>query len=134
MAIAHRSALPIVRGQRLFIRSIDAADHEPVGAFFAMHGHRAAVPAEGLIGKLVGDVVAVVATQLTDDGVRIDDLFVAPELRRKRVGRFMIDELARVAASMHREWLIVEDAGPAAEFWRKVGFTPGEQRWQRRTR
>jgi hypothetical protein len=28
----------------------------------------------------------------------------------------------------------VEDAGPAAEFWQRVGFTPREQRWQRRTR
>jgi GNAT superfamily N-acetyltransferase len=134
MAIAHRGALRIVRGQRLFIRSIDGQDHEQVRAFFATHGHTGPVPTDGLLGKLVGDVVAVVATQLTDDGVRIDDLFVAPDLRRKRVGRFMIDELARIAANMQREWLIVEDAGPAAEFWQRVGFTPREQRWQRRTR
>ena len=72
-------------------------------------------PACGLLGKLVGDLVAVVAMEIADEGVRIDDVVVAGHLRRKRIGRFMLDEAARIARKVEREMLIVEAPGEARE-------------------
>ena len=91
-----------VKGQRLFVRPIEAADRDAIGAFLTAHSPDSAVPTLGLLGKLVGNLAAVLA--MTDDGhaLRIDGLVVAPELRRKRVGRVMIDELVQLAAKMER--------------------------------
>jgi len=78
-------------------------------------------PALGLIGKLVGDLVAVLAMEITSDAVRIDSLIVARELRRKRIGRFMVEELARLARKIDRDRVVV-DSLDAGDFFRKLGF------------
>jgi len=85
----------------------------------------------GLIGKLVGDLVAVLAMEITTDAVHISDLFVARELRRKRIGRFMVDELARLAKKMDRDRLIVDPPADAREFFRRIGFDGNEQQMVR---
>ena len=93
-----------VRGQRLFIRPIGAQDHDAIHDFLARHGHENPdVPLSGAVGKLVGDLVAVAATTEIDDTLRLDDLFVAPELRRKRIGRVMIDEQTRLALASDKD-------------------------------
>jgi len=121
-----------VRGQRLFIRPIDVQDHDAIGDFLARHGRDSSVtPASGAIGKLVGDLVAVAATTETDDVLRLDDLFVAPELRRKRIGRVMVDELVNIARTLRRGRLVVEHPRDAAEFLKKVGFVQHGDRWER---
>jgi GNAT superfamily N-acetyltransferase len=120
-----------VRGQRLFIRPIDARDHDAIHDFLASHGQENRAPASGAIGKLVGDLVAVAATTEADDALRLDDLFVAPELRRKRIGRVMIDELVNIARTLRRTRLVVEQPRDAAEFLRKVGFVQQGDRWER---
>lgn len=120
-----------MRGQRLFIRPIDPKDRDDVRGFLERYG-RGDAPADGTIGKLVGDLVAVAATSSDGDAIRLDDLFVAPELRRKRIGRVMIDELVNIARTMQRQRLVVEQPGDAAEFFRKVGFVQQGQRWERR--
>src|SRR5689334_9531930 len=101
-----------MRGQRLFVRPIEPGDADTVRGFLAAHGGRGAlrapdaVPPCGLIGKLLGELVAVMAIDLGEtDGVRIRDLIVAPELRRKRIGRVMMSELESLAAKMERDWL-----------------------------
>ena len=53
-----------MRGQRLFVRPIDPADHDAVRAFLGY------VPPCGLLGKLVGNLVAVLAMEITDEGLR----------------------------------------------------------------
>ena len=123
-----------MRGQRLFIRPLDPRDHDAIRHFLDLHLHPAPVPAAGIVGKLVGDLVAVAAMELTGDAIRLDDLFVAPDLRRKRVGRFMVDELASLAAKMDREWVVVEQPCGAQEFLRKTGFVERGERWERRVR
>ena len=92
------------------------------------------MPECGLVGKLVGDLVAVMTIAVTKDAVRIDDLVVAPELRRKRIGRVMLDELDRLAAKMERDWLIVERARDARYFFERVGFLEDGTRMVRRVR
>jgi len=115
-----------VRGQRLFIRPIESGDAGVVRVFFAANDKSGDPPSLGLIGKLVGDVVAVLAMELTADAVRIADLFVARELRRKRIGRYMVDELGRLARKMDRDRVVVRAGNDAAEFFRRIGFEDGE--------
>src|SRR2546423_557835 len=110
-----------MRGQKLFVRPIEAADHDAIRAFLASHApSHAPVPTCGLVGKLLGDIVAVLSMEITGDAVRVDGLVVAKELRRKRIGRGMLAELDALAAKMEREWLI---ALGDHEFLRRVGFS-----------
>ncbi len=111
-----------VRGQKLFIRPIEPPDSELVRAFLDRHAPGTPRPSAGLIGKLVGEVAAVLAMEITDESLRIVDLVVAEELRRKRVGRIMIDELAQLAGKMERSWLEVDPRG-ARRFFERVGFS-----------
>lgn len=120
-----------MRGLRLFVRPIEAADHEAVCAFLNTAGAVAAPPAEGLIGKLLGDIVAVVSLGFTPDEVRIDDILVARDLRKKRIGRVMVSEVAQLAGKMDRRRVIVDDARDAQEFFRHVGFRSEGERWVR---
>jgi ribosomal protein S18 acetylase RimI-like enzyme len=87
------------------------------------------VPAWGLLGKLLGDIVAVVALEITDDAIRVDDIVVAGELRRKRIGRAMLREVEQLAAKFERNRVVVDDAGDAQEFFRRVGFENEGERW-----
>lgn len=111
-----------MRGQRLFIRPIDASDHDLVRSFLDRNGREARVPGCGLLGKLVGELVAVVAMDITDEGLRVDDIVVARELRKKRIGRVMLDEVEQLAAKIGRTTIVVERAGEAREFFRRIGF------------
>lgn len=116
-----------MRGQKLFIRPIESSDAESVRKFFVANANDAGVPAMGLLGKLVGDLVAVLAMEITTDAVRVSDLVVARELRRKRIGRYMIDELARLARKIDRDRIVVEPADGAREFFKKIGFDECER-------
>jgi GNAT superfamily N-acetyltransferase len=122
-----------LRGQRLFVRPIETADHSDVCAFLSGHDGAAAAPESGLIGKLVGNLVAVLSMRVTADAIRIDDLVVARELRRKQIGRIMLKELADLAAKMERDWLIVERSD-GREFLRHVGFVERDGVMARRVR
>lgn len=121
-----------MRGLRLFVRPIEATDYAAVGKFLSLQaGGVATVPAYGLLGKLLGDIVAVVAIDFTPDSVRIDDILVARDLRKKRIGRVMMNELEALAAKMDRKQLMVEDVRDAQEFFRHVGFRSEGERWVR---
>src|SRR4051794_20803377 len=108
-----------MKGQKLFVRPIEATDAEAIRAFVARHGGSPDVHS-GLVGKLVGDLAAVLSMEIENVAIRLLDLVVAEELRRKRVGRVMLNELAALAVKLEREWLV---AGMAhADFLRRVGF------------
>ena len=112
-----------MRGQKLFVRAIEASDAEEVREFLTLNGDQHAVPACGLIGKLLGRLVAVMAFDLGEpEGVRIERLLVASDLRRKRIGRIMMNEVETIAAKMERDWLITDPSAAAGEFLRRVGF------------
>jgi GNAT superfamily N-acetyltransferase len=120
-----------VRGLRLFVRPIEAVDHPAVNDFLERNSASAAAPACGLLGKLIGDIVAVVALDITDDALRIIDVTVSRELRKKWIGRVMMREVEQLAAKMDRRRIIVEDARDAHEFFRRVGFESEGERWVR---
>jgi GNAT superfamily N-acetyltransferase len=113
-----------LKGQKLFVRPIEDPDTDALRAFAARHGG-APSPRAGLLGKLVGELVAVLTMELEPHAIRVTDLVVAEELRRKRVGRVMLNELAMLAATMDREWLVADvtdrDDG-ARVFLERVGF------------
>lgn len=121
-----------MKGQRLFVRPIEAADREAVETFLRHQTGRQDVPACGLLGKLVGDLVAVVAFDITSDAVRLEDIVVASELRRKWIGRAMLRELEQLTRKMDRTHVTVDDARGAQEFFRRVGFENEGDRWIRR--
>jgi len=107
-----------VKGQRLFVRPIEAADTAAVRAFASQYG--SPEPRSGLLGKLVGELVSVLSMEIEDDAVRLVDLVVAEELRRKRIGRVMLNELAALTAKLERTWLVADIANRA--FLERVGF------------
>src|SRR5688500_12334740 len=119
-----------MRGLNLFVRPIDAADHEAVGRFLALHElPTGSASTYGLLGKLLGEIVAVAAIDLTPDAIRVDDISVARDLRKKRIGRVMMREIEQLAAKMDRSRVVVEDARDAQEFFRHVGFRHEGERW-----
>ncbi len=122
-----------MRGQRLYVRPIEPGDADAIRAFFAAYAKRDAVPACGLLGKLLGQLVAVMAIDFSEaNGIRVDELLVVPELRRKRIGRVMMNELEALAAKMERDWLIAEGAEGARDFLRRVGFVDDGTRMVRK--
>ena len=123
-----------MRGQRLFVRPIESGDAESIRAFLDANGSPGETPACGLLGKLVGDLVAVMAMEIADDGLHVENVVVARELRRKRIGRFLVDEAARLAEKMDRDRLVVVNDGGAGEFLRRVGFTMEDGVFVRRVR
>ncbi|HXG59658.1 MAG TPA: GNAT family N-acetyltransferase, partial [Thermoanaerobaculia bacterium] len=111
-----------MRGQKLYIRPIEPADHEAVARFLLAQGRPADAPPLGLLGKLVGELVAVVRMEIAGDALRIADVVVAAELRRKRIGRLMIDEAARIAVKMDRKQLVAEPPPESRGFFERLGF------------
>ena len=124
-----------MRGLRLFVRPIEPDDGPAVARFLGLAADApisAGGPAgPGLMGKLLGDIVAVVGLEITDDALRIDQILVAPELRRKWIGKAMMREVEQLAAKFDRQRIIVEDACGAQEFFRRVGFQNEGERWVR---
>ena len=119
-----------MKGQRLFVRTIEPADSNAVGVFLARNCERGLeVPARGLLGKLVGDLVAVMSVSLTADSLRILDLTVAKELRRKQIGRVMVSEALQLAKNSGRNRIEVDDNGAAIEFFQHVGFVREGSQW-----
>ncbi|HSP33473.1 MAG TPA: GNAT family N-acetyltransferase [Thermoanaerobaculia bacterium] len=123
-----------MRGQKLFTRPIDGSDTDGIRRFLRTQTAGEAVPACGLLGKLVGELVAVAGMSITPDAIEIDALVVARELRRKRIGRLMLDEIEKIAAKMDRKRLVVNDAAGAEEFFRRTGFEREGPRWIRQVR
>ena len=119
-----------MKGQRLFVRPIDAGDTTAVDAFLSLHEASGASPACGLVGKLVGELVAVLSMEVTETAIRLDDLIVAKELRRKRIGRVMMNELEALAAKMDRV-RIEAPRGRGDEFLQRVGFREEGTKWVR---
>lgn len=123
-----------MKGQRLFIRAIDQADHDAIGPFLREHRGRNDIPACGLLGKLAGQLVAVLEMHITPEAIQITDIVVARELRRIRIGRGMLDEVDQIASRIERPRLVVETMTEGQEFFRHVGFEWEGARWIRNVR
>jgi ribosomal protein S18 acetylase RimI-like enzyme len=127
-----------MRGQRLFVRPIETDDAQGIRAFLDANrpegGSPGEPPACGLLAKLVGDLAGVMAFEIAGDGLYVDNIVVARELRRKRIGWFLVEEAARLAEKIGRDRLVVVDDHGAGEFLRRVGFTVENGVYVRRVR
>lgn len=110
-----------MKGQKLFVRPMEAEDARDVADFLARESPASPVPSTALIGKLVGEVAAVLSVEFTAASVEIRDFVVAQPLRKKRIGRFMIEELYALAAKLDKQSLVMMCDGPA-DFMKRVGF------------
>jgi GNAT superfamily N-acetyltransferase len=110
---------------------VEEADQTAISAFL----HRQGVPPRpvscSLLGKLLGDIVVVASVDVTGDALRLDDIVVASNLRRKWIGRVMLREIEQLAAKMEKRRVIVEDPRGAEEFFRRTGFEREGERWIR---
>lgn len=120
-----------MKGLRLYVRPIESADHDALRDFLAPRDAARPIPAWGLLGKLLGEIVAVAELDVTEDALRVGNLFVAGHLRRKRIGQAMMREVEQLAAKLERHRVIVEDAHDAQEFFRRIGFENQGDRWVR---
>jgi GNAT superfamily N-acetyltransferase len=139
-----------MKGLKLFVRFGDLEDREAVAAFLQAHrmpsllaedasrrGFEPGRPAPAdlsadsfLLGKLIGDLVAILAFDVEgDDALRVDCIVVADGLRRKRIGRAMLGELETVAAKLERPKIVINEARDAGEFFRRVGFHSEGETW-----
>jgi len=116
-----------MKGQKLFVRPMETADRAAVTEFLQRESPLSSFPPFALLGKLAGNLVAVLALEVTAESVAIRDLVVAHDLRRKRIGGFMIDELSALAVKLDREQLVIECDGPPAFLQRTGFFKEGEQ-------
>lgn len=124
--------ITFVKGQHLFVRPIDGSDHEALQRFLTLHSSFFPPSPSGLIGKLVGDLVAVLLMEVAPSHILVEQLLVAPDLRRKRIGRVMVEELASLAAKIDRPLLVVEEPRDARGFFERVGFREEGGRYVRR--
>jgi N-acetylglutamate synthase-like GNAT family acetyltransferase len=111
-----------MRGQKLFVRPMETDDVQTVEQFLARESPASVTPRSALLGKLVGELVAVLAMEITADSVAIHNLVVARDLRKKRIGRFMLDELQMLASKVDRDRLVMRCDAPAG-FLQRVGFS-----------
>lgn len=124
-----------MKGQKLFVRPRESADLPAVRAFFAREV--AEFPeslweAEGIVAKLVGEIAAHVAIRVTTgDELWIEHIYVARELRRKRVGRATMADLEKVASGLGCRRLVVRNDCSAKDFFRKLGFAEREGRFEK---
>jgi GNAT superfamily N-acetyltransferase len=114
-----------MKGQKLFVRPADPADENALRAFYASEECEA--PAElavspGLVGKLVGEIVAHVVTSREADRVVIRHIYVTKHLRVKRIGRVMITAALAAAAREGALAVAADVACQAAPFFLRMEF------------
>lgn len=132
-----------MRGLRLFVRPVEPQDAHSVAAFLDQHREASApqpsitapsagLPACALLGKLLGDIVAVAELVVRNEGVEIQRIIVAAELRKKRIGKVMLREVEDLARKLDRSTLLVDEPGAAAGFFERAGFEREGMRWIKR--
>ena len=89
--------------------------------------------AEVLIAEVSGAAVGFAlffpnySTFLTKPGIYLEDLYVRPEYRKRRHGKGLILELARIAVERgcgRLEWVVLDWNEPAQRFYKSLGAEP----------
>jgi len=118
-----------VRGQKLFVRPIEQGDRESIREFLKSNGGRIYDVSCGLAGKLVGDLVAVVAMEIDEGAIRLEDVVVLTSHRHKNIGRYMLDEVERMASKLDRTRILVSRDATPRPFFQRTGFIEEEGPW-----
>ena len=112
-----------MKGQKLFVRPATKADYPSVRKFLESHYiTRDELAPDQLIGFLVGTLAAVAGVSVSASQAEIEYLVVLPDLRKKRIGRVMIGELADLARQRGASRLVLRKRTPFDEAFRRLGF------------
>ena len=112
-----------MKGIRLFVRRATPEDGPLLAEFRAREG-RAAAPLEPgeLIAFLLGDLVASISFDSEGETLVIRDLWVARNLRRKRIARAILAELDAEARRLGSAGIAVRPSTEFVEAFRRLGF------------
>lgn len=117
-----------MKGQRLYIRPSTPEDLPRLQAFYATQNQT--LPpfhsSDGLVGFLVGELVADLRFHLAQRDLVVDHVWVDSALRRKRIGRAMTAELASLARKLGATRLVVRKDPQWTPVLLRLGFRPGD--------
>jgi GNAT superfamily N-acetyltransferase len=114
-----------VKGQKLWIRKLSPADSPEIDAFAASHDFPSPDPGSscGWLARIAGQLVAVAAVEpLTERVATLRLLHVAPDLRRKRVGTLLLQQIEQELGTDGLERLEATVGSPLASFLLRRGF------------
>lgn len=114
-----------MKGQRLFIRPLTNEDRLRIEQFYLTENEKLPPENDGLIGFLVGEIAAHISFKSVPPIMEIKSLWVAKHLRKMRVGRTMVSELASLAAKMELTRLVVRNGEETNEAFLRLGFSEG---------
>ena len=114
-----------MKGLRLFARRLSDADEPLLGAFWKQE-KRSPPPSlpDGLIGFILGDLAVVAALDHSGEDMVIRDLWVAQNLRRRRVARAMLAEIEAEARALGVTRILAHPSNELVEVFRRLGFEP----------
>lgn len=113
-----------VKGQRLFVRRTETADEETLSDFYRSESFDATdlLGSEGVLAKLVGQLVAHLAWRIERDRAVITHVYVADALRGRRVGLALVREAIAIARDKGVKQIKVSGACAARGFFLRTGF------------
>jgi N-acetylglutamate synthase-like GNAT family acetyltransferase len=113
-----------VKGQRLFVRRTETADEETLSDFYRSESFDATDPigSEGVLAKLVGQLVAHLAWNIERDRAVITHVYVADALRGRRVGLVLVRDAIAIARENGVKQIRVSGACPVRDFFLRTGF------------
>ena len=92
--------------------------------------------AEAILAEYEGEVVGFAlffhnfSTFIGRPGLYLEDLFVKPDFRGKRIGETLLSYLARLAVERNcgrLEWSVLDWNEPSINFYKKLGATPMDE-------
>jgi len=114
-----------MKGQRLFVRALGEGDLPSIAALHAAAGEplRAGAPSlPGLAGRLAGSTVAYLVWHRDGRCMAIVHVLVAADLRGIRIGRGLLAEALKIAATEGADTVRVAQDCKLAPFFERCGF------------
>lgn len=112
-----------MKGQRLLVREADPADSAAIAELLGSWSSRIGPTDPIWIGKLVGEVVAALAVRTAGDGsISVVLIYVAPDLRRKRIGTYLLRSVVEKLESDGNAIRVTDDGDGTRAFFLKNGF------------
>jgi len=114
-----------MKGQRLYIRELQAGDEEALERFYEDENRERKRPSHnalGLLGKILGNVVAHADAVSDGESMRIEHFYVTQAMRKMRIGRVLLVELESHAARRGCISLVALECPAMNKFFLNAGF------------